>query len=227
LKKPNAPSAEAFVMPEMPKTPQEEALMVTGFLKSSLQIVRRAFLQVGRLLNEVREKKLYAAMGHPDLDSYAFERLSLGKSSLHIYLHIFDWVREHHPEWIDAAPGVVVPDLNDVKDLIFVDNELKRTDLEPAPRKKLEAIKEKALKGELKKSETAAYRRGSRTGDEGLKAFLSSLRQLRIRGSRLKGVPPEAVARLDEAIEIVAHANTLAGLPAPAKGLKSPVSTQK
>lgn len=208
---------EAFGLPKAPANALEEGLQLTGYLKSSLQVVRRAFLQVGKLLILVREKTLYAAMGHPDLESYAAERLRLGRSSLYNYLHIFEWVKANHPEWIDAAPGVFVPDLSDVVDLIHFDGELKRKDLPAATKRELKKLQTKALKGELKRSDTAAFRQRGRSPSGEVQAFLASLRQLRERGARLTEIPPEAIARLDDAIEIVSHVQTLTGLDASGK----------
>jgi hypothetical protein len=200
---------EAFGLPKAPANSLEEALLLTDYLKRSLQTVRTAYLQVGELLDQVREKKLFAAMGHPDLESYALERLRLGQASLYRYLQIYDWVKANHPDWLHPGPKTFIPDLSDVLDLISIKKELKRTDLTPAKRGALEGLGVKALKGELKKSELAAYRVQGRTMTDGLKAFLSSFRLMRKRAARLSKMPPEAIAKMDETIAIISHAQTL------------------
>ena len=53
------------------------------------------------------------------------------------------------------------------------------------------------------------YRRRPHDGDTGLRAFLSSLRQLRTHGAALAHMPPEVIAQLDAAIDILVNANIL------------------
>lgn len=115
----------------------------------------------------------------------------------------------NHPDWLHPGPKTFIPDLSDVLDLISIKKELKRTDLTPAKRGALEGLGAKALKGELKKSELAAYRVQGRTMTDGLKAFLSSFRLMRKRAARLSKMPPEAVAQMDATIDIISHAITL------------------
>jgi transposase len=60
----------------------QEALEVTWTLKGHLKNAQVAYLRVGVLLAKVRDKKLYAALHHPDMESYAAERLHLARASL-------------------------------------------------------------------------------------------------------------------------------------------------
>lgn len=90
-----------------------------------------SYLNVGMLLTQVRDGKLYAALGHPDLESYARERLKLGRSSLYNYIRVFDWVAKAHPEWINPKPGTFIPDLGDASSLMGIEQELGRKNLSP------------------------------------------------------------------------------------------------
>jgi hypothetical protein len=64
----------------------------------------------------------------------------------------------------------------------------------------LEELRKKGLSGQLKEGELARWRRKGNPTDAGIKAFLSKLRNLRMRGSQLATMPPDVIADLDEAI---------------------------
>jgi hypothetical protein len=196
--------------PAAPAPIVKEALEVTWTLKGHLKNAQVAYIRVGVLLAKVRNEKLYAALGHPDMESYAEERLHLGRTSLYKYLQVHDWVSEFHKEWLEPRPKGFIPDLSDVADLIFIERELARKDLDPKKRAELDDLRKKALEGRLRKGDLGRWRRqGPRQGEDALKSFLSKLRLLRKHGSALASMPPEVISHLDAAIDILKNAHTL------------------
>jgi len=188
------------------KTPVQEALEITWVLKGHLKNAQISYLRVGGMLQRVRDRNLFAALGHATLEDYAEQRLRLGRTSLYKYLQVYEWVAEFHPEWLQPKPKGFIPDLSDVADLIWIEKELKRKDLTAQARTELEALRAKALDGRLKKSDLDSWqRRGGRAAD-GLKSFLSKVRLLRKRGSALTDMPAEAISHFDAAIEIIGNA---------------------
>ncbi len=183
------------------------AEQITDLLKSALQTVRVAYLNVGYLLAIMRDEKRYAELGFANLDAYARNRLQLGRTSLYNYLRVYDWVAQNHPEWLNPGPDTVIPDLSDTVDLIWIEKELGHETLTPTAQSKLKELKVKALNGQLKKADRATYiGRTRRTKNDGRSAFLSRLRALRSEGAKLAGLPPEIVSGLDELIAILKHA---------------------
>jgi hypothetical protein len=208
--KKTAASDKSDVQPLIEMTPGISPEQITEFLKTALQTVRIAYLNVGMLLVRVRDNKLYAPLGHANLESYAKERLKLGRASLYNYLRVYDWVVKNHPEWLDPAPGTFIPDLYDACDLIWIDKELTQKGVSPEARAGLEKLKGKALAGELKKTDRAVFRsRTHHSKKDGLKTFLSKLRALRAEGVKLSGMPSEIIASLDADIEMIQHAINL------------------
>jgi hypothetical protein len=202
------------------KTPTQEALEVTFVLKGALKRVQLAYIHVGMLLARVREEKLWEVLHHPDIESYADARLGLGHTALYQYLRIHDWMAASHPLWLQPKPQGFIPELSDVADLMWIERELTRKDLEPKKRADLEAFQKHALEGHLRHGELARWRRQGHGSDDALKAFLSRLRLLRKHGAQLKTMPPEVVAHLDAAISILGHTATVASagldlIPAP------------
>jgi hypothetical protein len=188
----------------------QEALQVTWVLKGQLKSVQLGYLRVGALLTQVRDKNMFGALKHPDIEDYAEKRLNLGRSSLYKYLQVYDWVVKCHPEWLKPKAKGLIPDLNDVADLIWIENELAAKDLSAEKKAALETLQEKALNGQLRKGELGKVRRTGQKGAEGLKSFLSKLRNLRMRGSQLVGMPPEVVTHLDAAIAILKNEQAVA-----------------
>ncbi len=187
------------------KTAAQEALEITWVLKGHLKNAQIAYLRVGALLSQVRDKKLYAALDHKDMESYAAERLRLGKTSMYRYLQAYDWVCKFHPEWLEPKPAGFIPDLADVADLIRIEEELARPDLAPGTKAALNELRQKGLDGRLREGELAKLQRQGRGGGQGLKSFLSRLRLLRQQGARVKDMPAEVIADLDAAIAILAN----------------------
>ena len=191
-----------------PPTLVQEALQVTWLLKGHLKNIQIAYLRAGTLLAQARDRNLYSALGHADMESYAEERLRLGRASLYRYLQVYDWVRKSHAEWLEPHPKGFIPDLSDAADLMWIEGELARKDLAPKSRTELEVLRTKALDGSLRQKELDPWHRKGQTGEKGLKSFLSSVRALRKRGVALASMPAEAITHLAAAIEIIQ--NTLA-----------------
>jgi hypothetical protein len=144
-----------------PITPVQEALQITWRLKGNLKSARIAYLKIGALLVQVRDKKLYAELKHPDMEDYAEKRLQLGRSSLYKYLQVYDWVSKFYPEWLQPKPKGFIPELYDVADLMEIEDRLNGKNLSPQKRAKLQTLKGKALSGELKTAELKELSIGS------------------------------------------------------------------
>jgi len=188
------------------KTAVQEALEVTWVLKGHLKNLQLSYIRVGKLLSEVRDKKMYETLGHKDIDSYAAARLRLGRSSLYRYLQVYDWVLGHHKEWLDPKPKGFIPELNDAAGLMWIEETLTRKDLDAPMKKSLEGLQKKALDGTLDEGDLEKVRRQAHSKEQGLKSFLSKVRNLRMRGSQLASMPPEAIKTLDATIEIIQNA---------------------
>jgi len=186
-----------------PKTPAQEALEVTWLLKGNLKNAQIAYIRIGILLARVRDEKLYTALKHPDMESYAEERLQLGRSSLYKYLQVHDWMVEFHPKWLEPKPEGFIPDLADAGDLIWIEKELAKGDLKPETRTALEGLQKKAMEGRLREGDLKPHLQRQNTAVAGLKAYLSKLRLLRKRAAGLASMPPEVISCLDRAIEIL------------------------
>ena len=210
--KKGATNSQAVKKPQTNVPPiVQEALQVTWLLKGGLKNVQLAYIRVGKLLAQVRDRKLWEALKHPDIESYAQERLQLGRSSLYRYLQVYDWMVECHKDWLEPHPKGFIPELSDAADLMWIEGELAKKNLEPEKRAALEALRQKGLNGQLKDSDVAKYRRQASPTDAGLKTLLSKLRALRRTAAQLAAMPPEAVADLDAAIHVIEKAVATAG----------------
>jgi hypothetical protein len=192
-----------------PPTPAQVANQLTWQLKGDLKNVQLSYLRVGRKLTLVRDKKMYSELGYADIESYAADRLQLGRASLYRYTQTYEWVSKSHPEWLLSKPKGFIPDLNDVADLISIEKQLEQKKLEPKKKAALEELKTKALDGNLRKGELDKLRRKGNKGKDSLRSFLSKVRLLRMRGSQLAGMPSEVISRFDSAIEILKNASVL------------------
>lgn len=191
-----------------------EALQWTWVIKGQLKSEKLQTLRIGRMLANVRDRKYYDVLHHPDMEDYAAKRLNLSRASLYKYLMVYDWVAMYHKDWLEKTPKGPMPDFNDIADLVWIEKELQRKDLNPKRKAGLEELRQKALEGKLRKGELAPFRRRTQTSAKsGLKAFLSKLRNLRKRGAEMKNMPPEAITGLDAVIEIIKndHALQVAG----------------
>lgn len=189
-----------------PPTPVQEALEVTWLLKGKLKSAQIAYLRIGELLAQVRDKKLFSELKHPSIEDYAQERLKLGRASLYRYLQVYDWVRESHSEWLEPKPKGFIPYFGDANDLMWIERTLKNKNLKKDARAELEALKASALEGTLKDGELDKWRKKGGRPSAGLKSFLSKMRLMRRRSSEIKDMPAEALKLMDELIEIVDNA---------------------
>lgn len=207
-KKKTRSAAKKTSAPAAPKAVVQEALEVTWLLKGKLKSERMAYLRIGALLVQVRDKKLFVALKHPTIEHYAERRLKLRRSSLYNYLQVFDWVTECHPEWLKPKPKGYIPEFTDTNDLMWIEQTLndKTRRLSDKTMEELKALRAKALEGNLKDDELEQWRkRGART-TTGLKSFLSKIRLLRRRGAEVKDMPTEAMKLMDQLIEVVDNA---------------------
>ncbi|MEI8139186.1 MAG: hypothetical protein WCI03_04885 [bacterium] len=204
-----------------PKTPTQAALEVTWLLKGNLKNARIAYIRIGILLARVRDEKLYTALKHPDIESYAEARLQLGRSSLYKYLQVHDWMVEFHPKWLEPKPEGFIPELADAGDLIWIENELAKKDLKPATRTTLEGLQKKAMEGQLREGDLKPHLQRQNTAAAGLKSYLSKLRLLRRRAAELASMPPEVISYLDKAIEILNNDHTTASSGQASGGARS------
>lgn len=182
----------------------QEALQVNWELQGCLKNVQIAFLRAAKLLVRMRDEKLYLRMNHPTLEEYAREHLRLERSSLYKYLRVHDWVKANHPEWFDPKPGMFIPELTDIADIVRIEKELKKEDLSPEKKKALVGLRDEALKGRLRDGAVAALRKGSGGSRKaGFKRLLSKLRAAREVAVELSFVTPDIVAQIDAAIGMV------------------------
>lgn len=205
-----AKSSVAKSKPAKETTPVQEALQVTWLLKGKLKSAQIAFLRIGELLVQVRDKKLYAELKHADMEEYARERLNLSRATLYRYVQAYEWVKSSHPEWLEDKPKGFIPDLSDIGDMVWMEGQLKRTNLAAVDRKGLEALMQKAQVGELRQGQVTAYRQKDGKTTETVATYLGKFRDLRTRSARVKGMPPEVIRYLDNAIEILQNQQQVA-----------------
>jgi len=141
-----------------PPADVKEALETTWTLKGHLKNAQIAYIRVGVLLAKVRDRKLYKALGHANMESYAEERLRLGRASLYRYLQVHDWIQEFHKEWLEPKPKGFIPDLADAGDLIWIERELGRKDLDAKKKADLDELRKKALDGRLREGDLGRWR---------------------------------------------------------------------
>jgi len=178
-------------------------------LKGHLKNAQISYLRVGGLLAKVREAKLFSALGHPDIESYAEQRLHLARTSLYKYLRVYDWVSRNHKEWLEPKPQGFIPDLSDVADLVWIESELEKKSLGKDARASLETFRKQALAGELRQQDLSGWRKTRSRGPDTVKSVVSALRRIRKRIAGLQPGLPEAIAQLDALIDVLGNARTL------------------
>jgi len=189
-----------------------QALQTTWLLKGSLKNAQLSYLRVGKLLAQVREKNMYASLGHADIEDYAEKRLQLGKTSLYKYLKVFDWVSNNHPEWLQPKPKGFIPELGDVAGLMEIENQLQQKYVSPQKKIKLQALKDKALAGELKDSELKAVKKRATVKIETLDTFASELKSLRRKAAKVRGLPAEVMVYIDAMLALLNNEKAVAYL---------------
>jgi hypothetical protein len=196
--------------PKPAPTPVQEALQITWLLKGKLKSAQIAYLRIGELLVQVRDKKLYAELKHADMEEYARERLNLSRSTFYRYLQAYDWVKKSHPEWLEKKPKGFIPDLSDIGDMVWMEDQLKRKTLATGERKGLEDLMKKAQAGELHQGQLAEFRKNKGKTPDILQTYLEKFRDFRTRCTKVTVMPPEVIRCLDNAIEILKNQQQLA-----------------
>lgn len=200
----------------------QQALQLTWELKGRLKSIQMYYLRIGAMLVRVRDERIFATLGHANIEEYAEKRLQLGRSSLYQYVNIYDWAKASHPGWLEAHPKGFIPELTDAGSLMWIDEQLKQANLGPDDRVQLEAMRKKALAGDLRQRELTEWRKKGKKVDT-LRSYLSKFRSFRIRCARITGMPPEVLNSLDDAIEILKNHQQVAqsGLDLPDQGKKA------
>lgn len=206
-------AAKKSAKPAAPKSQSQidaqEALQTTWLLKGNLKNVQLSYLRAGKLLALVREKKMWATLNHPSIEDYAEKRLQLGKTSLYKYLNVYEWTMKNHPEWLQPKPKGFIPDLSDVANLIWIDQELAQKHLSPQKKATLTQLQEKALTGTLQQKEVRSLQ-SKKSPASSLQSLASTLLKARTTATRLATTPPEVITHLDAAIALLQHSTTLA-----------------
>jgi hypothetical protein len=184
----------------------QQALQLTWELKGRLKSIQMYYLHIGGMLVKVRDEKIFADLGHADIEDYAAKRLNLGRSSLFEYIRIYDWAKASHPEWLVAHPKGHIPELSDVGDLIWIEAKLADKSLNTESRARLEALRAKGLAGALRQRDLREFRKKSTQAQDPCKVYLSQLLSLRRKGLRVKNLPGEAITKLDDVIEVIQNA---------------------
>ena len=203
-----------------PPSPAQRAVQITFTLKGHLKNVQVAYIRVAALLARVRDEKLYRALGHATMDAYAAARLGLQHAALYRYLEVYDWIREFHRPWLERRPKGFIPQLTDAYALMWIERRLQDPHLGDALRAQLEALRRKALAGQLTLREFQEVRRQGHAGAPPLSAALKSVRAVRRRLAAVPGLSAQILGTLDTLIgELEAALATtrriarLAGLP--------------
>ena len=207
--KKTAKKTQAKKVAAAPKSPVQEALQITWRLNGDIKRIQLQYIRAGVLLADVRDRKLYATLKHPDMESYALQRLKLGRRSLYLYLKVHDWICRCHKEWLEPKPKGYIPSLTEANDLMWIEEELLRKDLKPDTRSALQALQKKAMDGELGHGDLDQFQHRAQGTADALKSFLSKLRFLRKRGGALASMPPEVITHLDEAIGVLKNDHEL------------------
>jgi hypothetical protein len=180
------------------------AVQVNWELKGCLKNVQLTFLRAAKLLARMRDEKLYLLLLHPTIEEYAEEHLRLRKSQLYKYLRAYDWVKAKHTDWLEKAPEGDMPDLNDIADMLQIEKELARTNLDPDKRRALEDMQKRAEKGELGERELSALRkRTQRSTKDALKGLLNKLNAARRQAEGMNSLTPDVMGDIDSAIRKV------------------------
>ena len=179
-------------------SPAQRAVQITFVLKGHLKNVQISYIRAAALLAKVRDEGLYRALKHDSMESYAAERLGLQRAALYRYLQIHDWIRRSHREWLAQHPKGFIPELSDAYALMWIEERLEDTALEPQTHAELEALRQKALAGKLTKRELDEFRARGKKRHDTLRALAASLRR---RAAAFATLPPGVLADLDPALD--------------------------
>jgi hypothetical protein len=114
----------------------QEILQITWKLNGDLKNLQLTYLRIAVQLARVRDEKLHTHMDHADIQSWAWDHLGMSDTSLDHYLHVYDWVKANHPEWLEKKVKGRIPDLSDISDLEWIEEELKKKNLRRRRRKR-------------------------------------------------------------------------------------------
>jgi hypothetical protein len=181
-------------------SPAQRAVQLTFVLKGHLKNAQLSYLRVAAGLAQMRDQRLFAALKHDSLESYAKERLGLGRAAVYRYMQIHDWVREFHPAWLGKKPKGFIPELTDTYALMWIERKLASGGLSDTRRRELERHREKALAGQLSDDEFEAVRAGARREKNPFAALISSLCAARRRAKALPSLPATVLAEIDALI---------------------------
>lgn len=201
---PEAPTAGTETQLSPAQQAVREAGRITGELVGNIQNAQKAFLRIGQLLTDVRDRKLYEPLHDADMEAYAAHRLNLSPTSLYRYMKTYAWVRERHPEWLEPGTKVRIPDLSEIGGLIWIENELQKKDLDPSRKAALEALRQKALEGHLTRKELREFKRRNTAPDKAKRAYLAKMRNLRREGTK-REIDAKVLGFLDQAISTLEH----------------------
>jgi hypothetical protein len=178
-------------------SPAQRANQITFILKGHLKNVQISYIRAAALLARIRDEKIYRALKHDSMESYAEERLGLRRSALYRYLQIYDWIRKSHREWLAKHPKGFIPELTDAYGLMWIEERLEDPHVGHATRAELEVLRRKALSGKLSQRELDEFRKRGRRRQDSLTAVRASLRGIRRRLAALPDVSPAIVHELD------------------------------
>jgi len=183
-----------------PPSPAQRANQITFTLKGHLKNVQISFLRVANLLAQIRDQRLFAALKFDSMQSYARQRLRLGRASTYRYLQIHDWVRENQPGWLAKKPKGFIPELSEVYSIMSIDHWLEAPGLDDDTRRDLEKARKQALAGELTEADFRKLRVRAVGETPPLRALLSSLHAARKRARAIPSLPVTVLTELDALI---------------------------
>ena len=207
LRAPRASAKPAAAKPAA-NSREEEALRITKEIRRTLKDIAIGHIHAGRLLAQMRDEKLYTALGYKTIEAYAKDRFGFASSTLYKHIRAYEWVRANRPDWLTDNPKGTIPDHSDLQDLIWIDGQLQKPKLADTTRAKLEALKAKAFEGKLRQKELAEYKRHGNESNTVRKALLASIRAIRRRVAKWNEMPPKAMRFLEQIIAILSGKTT-------------------
>ncbi len=91
------------------KSPLAPAGLVSGTFRFTVQTAAKRFksswVELGRLLVQVRDQALYAEWGYDSFDSYCFKEIHIRKQTAAKLTRSFQFLKNHEPETASASPA--------------------------------------------------------------------------------------------------------------------------
>jgi hypothetical protein len=207
-KKQSALSVEPADPKEKKLSPAQLAAQLTWQLKGDLKNAQIAYLRVAVKLARVRDEKMYAALKHENMVSYAADELKLGRASVYRYLRVHDWVLKVHKDWLEPHPKGYIPDLSDAIDAMSIEDELAKKNLQTKKRTALKKLHKKALAGDLKDDDLKAFRSRSRSQKNDIDGLIERQRTLRNQTAKQPELA-DAVALMDSTLQVLENHRVL------------------